>query len=197
MVGMFLLACGWQPSLELGALEPTEVREGDVVEARGAGFGPGVAVRLRGERAERVLGALVEDAERLRFRVPALPPGPYEVEIRRGPRVVTGALRVLPPPQETPCERPYEANTAVDLVEGIAVVVRFFPDGRHERVRLPIASIERVEYRETPDCAAIVFHTSEGALLFEDGPPPLVERARTLGQMLGRPVTGLPDQPSR
>jgi len=121
------------------------------------------------------------------FAMPDLPPGSYILHLTLDEQQFNERLVMLGEIPEVPCARAYSVNTNVSLKKELAVIDRFFPDGRKERVETPFSMIERVEYSHTDACSAIIFRLKNGsALLYEDGPNPLKERAQTLASYLQR-----------
>lgn len=190
-----LLCCAWLDApLEVHAVTPVQVHRGEVVTVHGQGFEAPIAIELASGDLQHTAQPVIDDPRTLRFEVPRIPPGSWDLVVRNDREAVRTALDILPDPEEVPCARGYQANTELSLPEGVAVVVRFFPDGRQERVRTLVSDIEAIEYsRRDGPCSAIHLRRTDGTrLLFEDGVKPLDERATTLGAYLGKPVEGVP-----
>jgi hypothetical protein len=195
MVFALLAACTWSsPTFHVDSVEPVEARPGDTVTIRGGGLVPPLVITLERQGWQHVVVPALADEEEVAFVVPEAPVGTHTLGVQQGTRRQTVGLTVLAAPPETPCARPYEANTELSLPEGVATVVRFHPDGQTERVTTAIEEIETLEVSFTPDadgpgCGAIHLRLRDGSrLLFEDGPRRLDARAATLGTYLDKPV---------
>lgn len=195
-----LLSCTWLDTpLEVQGVEPIRVLEGEGFTVTGSGFEVPLSVQLHHADTTSVPGFEVRSTTEIAIH-PGVPVGTWEVVVQRGDQVARTAVEVAAKPPETPCERPYEANTELSLQTGEATVVRFHPDGRTERERIPIRDIEAVVYSSThrddgSRCSAIQMLRTDGStVLFEDATSSLEARARTLGDFLERPVRGLPER---
>jgi hypothetical protein len=184
-----LAACSlFEAELEVGGVHPTELRGGAHFAVDGAGFDGRVQVWLHGADGDlRVDGVEVLGADRLRGRLPAVGPGAYALVFTRGDQVVARDVRVQGEVAEAPCARPYQANTQLSLADGLAIVDRFYADGKRERVATPLGEIRRLEYVDAAlsggrTCSAILLRKLDGAAVVyeDDEDSSLLERAETL-----------------
>ncbi len=191
VVWLMILGCsGFSRPMLLSP--PAEVRSGAEVRLTGTGIDPAAPVTWRSD-AQTVPGSLRAETEGLTLVVPELPPGEYAVEIQQGDEPLTFETRVLAPPPETPCKRGYEVNTEISMVDRIAVVEQFFPDGKRERAEITLADVERLELQQTEldgeTCWAILLRRNDGvSILFEDGSSDLTARAHTLAGFMKKPL---------
>lgn len=195
---LVIAGCSWfEPDLLVTSIQPEELRVGSDVRVVGEGFSPEVAVALMaGETRVPLESVAVKDQGLIEARIPDIEPGPYELVVSRDGGRASASLQIgADHPDDGPCSRGYEANTHLSLPEGVAVIVRFHPDGKRERVETPITEIERLEYtvselEDGTQCAAIVLRRSDGAaVLFEDDEGDLRERAETLAEFMDKDLT--------
>lgn len=189
---LLIVGCSWfEPDLAVSAVQPGELRVGTEVQVLGQGFSPEVLVELRGGEAPLPLDGMVVKGDLLiEGRIPDIEPGTYDLVVsRRGDSVGT-SVRIRAEVEEIPCARGYEVNTKLSLPDGLAIVDRFYEDGKRERVETPLGEIERLEYlvsqmEDGRRCTAIVLRKTDGAaLLFEDDEGDLRERAETLARFM-------------
>lgn len=194
MVWFAIIGCSsFDAPFAVQGARPDRAVSGTTIQVQGEGFIAPVEAFLEREGSQHRVDPRVDDRQSLHFDVPALPAGPYTMVVQQAGQRGQLPFVVLPAPPETPCKRPYQANTELSLSEGVAVIVRFHPDGRTERERIRIDTIEALEVQSFPQdgslCSAIHLLRTDGTrVLFEDGPTSLAERAKTLGGFLGKPV---------
>lgn len=183
-----------EPDLVVGPLDSHLVTPGEDVQLFGDGLDAQVQVVLRADDGTEIPVQASVQGDDLRLTVPDSAPGAYTLVIRRGEDEDTQVITIADPADERPCQRRYQANTGIDAIKGIGFVDRFYPDGRRERVEIPLVEVQQLEYAydDAAPCAAIRFRKTDGsAVLFEDSDQPLAKRALTLGEFTGKPVRGL------
>jgi len=189
---MLTLACGWlDPDLSVSAVQPDELRVGTEVQILGQGFSPSVEVEMLGEGFSEPLEGVILKGDRLiEGRIPELAPGTYELVVSRGEERAVASMVVRAEVRERPCARGYQVNTQLSLPDGLAIIDRFYADGKRERIETPLTEIERIEYlvsqmEDGRRCTAIVLRKTDGAaLLYEDDRTDLRERAETLARFM-------------
>ncbi|MCB9679236.1 MAG: hypothetical protein H6737_29300 [Alphaproteobacteria bacterium] len=193
-----VLGCSWfEPELSVETVQPAELRVGTEIQVVGTGFSPEIAVSLdvHGE-AVPLDGFQVKGERLVEGRVPDIEAGSFDLVVSRGDDVVRFPLVVRAEVEETPCHRGYQANTQLSVPDRMAVIERFYADGKRERVETPLADIERVELQvselDGKRCSAIVLRKTDGmALLFEDDAGDLRARAETLARFMEKDLAVL------
>lgn len=191
---VWLLACA-NPRID--SVTPLDVAAGDAVVVRGRDLEGSCTAELADEAGAVVVletratdGAVPEEVCSL--RVPRdLRPGRFVVTVHVGEtsRTLPDGILVGRPREEEACTGRFTSNTQVSVTRGEVAVDRFFKDGFRDTVRVAIADIDRIEYEETGACGAVFLRDRDGGrVLFQDGPPPLEERAKTLARTIDRPL---------
>lgn len=196
MLGMLGCVLWKEPDLVVRPLASQFVSPGEALQLGVDGLDEQVRVYLRSpDGAEIEVPSSVIDSDSLQLTVPKTQSGAYTLVIRRGEEEDIQPLTIAAPDDERPCRRAYQANTGISSVEGTGYVERFYPDGRREREEIVLSEIEQLEYAfdSAQPCAAILFRRTDGsALLFEDGAEPMLDRARTLSEFVGKPLRSQP-----
>jgi hypothetical protein len=198
MLCLALAACSWfDAPLAVQSVAPERPHRGQAVVLTGVGFVAPLEVELSDAAGTHATLPIVDSPTSMQFEVPNIEPGVYTITVRHDQQVATSQLDIQPDPPEVPCQRGYQANTELSLSEGTTTIVRFYADGRQERIRTAIQAIAGVEYVRTVNadgvaCSAIHIRKTDGSrLLFEDGLDPLDERAATLAAYFGKPLLTL------
>lgn len=193
VVWLMILGCGgFSSQLKLEAVNPPEAEPGSAMQLVGAGFDETVEATWV-HASSRTPAGLQNTGETWTVQTPSLPPGAYTLELVRGDQKSAVEVRILGPAPETPCGRDYEANTQVSMVQRTAIIDRFHPDGKREKVEISLDDIERLELQQLETdgrpCSAILLRRTDGvAVLFEDAETDLSARASTLSRFMEKPL---------
>lgn len=190
-------ACTTPPRVD--AVDPSAVQPGQAVSVLGEGFGEDAIVELVLDGASTSLEATKRTGSIvLEVEVPAeAAAGMYAVRVRSGGKAASldKALTVEAAAVEIPCGGTYTANTQLSLAREVVVIDRFYTDGARQTLRLPIPTIEQVEYELVRGedgrlCSAIFMRRDRGdRVLFDDDRElDLKDRAFKMGQAMGKKV---------
>jgi hypothetical protein len=198
ILAVLLLAC---VAPQIHAVEPAEVPAGEPLVVRGDDLGSECAIVVidkSGVETALISTGDIGDDGSCAMRVPkTVAPGVYSVKIQAGDAesVLADGLIVDRPREDEACTGKFTSNTRVSLAKGEIAVDRFYTDGTRETVAVTVADVQRVEYEERPGCAAVFLRTADRRLLYNDGPSPLEERAKTLARTIDRALVRVDTNP--
>lgn len=195
MRGLLVLLLGCAEPPVVTGVAPSSVQPGDMLVVSGERLAPTARVSLVGAGATNP--AIVHRGpHRLELTIPELEPGPYRVvvDMPSGERVEAGAVEVLSLSAEIPCGGRYSTNTELSHRRKLVAIERFFPDGKRDRVEIPLADIASVLALRAPladgrSCSQVWMVKKDGShVLFDDDDAIDLEvRAKRLAGEVGLP----------